>query len=151
MTRSFAACWASHRWRFIAVVLAAMAALAPFLMDMGLDWFPSSRLKAGNFTRIRPGLTREQVERFLGGPPGDYGRYADGVLDFGDGSVLQVFAVPSVGRVKGETWEDDRNRFTIFFDSRKVVVAASKATQVRRRRASWSLDKAKQVLLSMFR
>jgi hypothetical protein len=75
--------------------------------------------------------------------------YADGVVESGDGSVLQVFLVPNAGASKPEIWEDDRNRFFIFFDDKGAVVAASKATHVRRYPKSEWLVKVRQMLRSI--
>ena len=98
---------------------------------------PTSSLLAANFSRLKPGLTRAEVERLLGGPPGDYGRYAGGVIDYGDGSVLQVFAAPGAGDAKPDTWTDDANHFYVFFDSRGEVVAGSRQTRFLRSPKGW--------------
>jgi hypothetical protein len=124
---------AGTRQRHGLFLLAASALLAVLMGSMGI-WLtrPSSALKSANFPGIKAGMTRAQVERLLGGPPGDYGHFADGDMDCGDGSVFQVFAVPSSGTPKPQTWTDDRNQFFIFFDSQGQVVAASKVNRFRR-------------------
>jgi len=86
------------------------------LTAVWLAW-PTSGLRAANFSQLRPGMTRPEVERLLGGPPGDYGHFADGIVDYGDGSVLQVFAAPDAGDAKPETWTDGRNHFYVFFNN----------------------------------
>src|ERR1700733_12458305 len=91
------------------MVIAAVAVLAVLLAPTCLWLFmPSSRLKAANFSRLKPGMTRVDVERLLGGPPGDYGPHADGSVDYGDGSVRQVFAGSKQSRFwrspKGWSW-----------------------------------------------
>jgi hypothetical protein len=63
--------------------------------------------------------------------------------------VLQVFSVPNAGAAKGERWEDDRNRFFIFFDEERAVVAASKANHVRRYPKGGVLDEVKETLRSI--
>jgi hypothetical protein len=138
-----------HRWRLTPRILAVVAVLTALLACVFLWLSPSSGLRAGNFSKIRPGMTRLDVDGLLGGPPRDYGAYADGAVESGDGSVLQVFVVPNAGASKPEIWEDDRNRFFIFFDNEDAVVAASKATHVRRYPKSEWLFKVRQMLRSI--
>ena len=106
-------------------------------------------LKASNFSAIKPGMTRQQVAGLLGGPPGDYGRYADGILESGDGSVLQTFYLPSARPSRPDCWQDDRNTFFIFFDDSDRAVAASKATYVRRYSKNSPLKRIQQALSSI--
>ncbi len=121
------------------MVVAAFALVA-VLVGLAAVWlaWPTGGLKAANFSQLRPGMTRVEVERLLGGPPGDYGRYADGDVDYGDGLVLQVFAVPGDGDAKPQTWTDDRHHFYVFFDSRDRVVAGSKQSRFQRSPKGWS-------------
>jgi hypothetical protein len=109
------------------VASAGLAALSFVLLrgPAGLD--------ERRFAALRPGMTRPQVYTLLGGRPGDYGRYADGEIDWGDGSVLQTFAAPTAGTTYPECWQDDRHLFNIFFDDQGRVVAVSRATSFRRR------------------
>jgi hypothetical protein len=133
------------------MVIAAVAVLAVLLGPTCLWLFlPSSRLKAANFSRLKPGMTRVDVERLLGGPPGDYGPHADGSVDYGDGSVLQVFAAPSAGVARPDTWTDDRNHFYVFFDNDGQVVAGSKQSRFWRSPKGWSwLAKIKATMRAM--
>jgi hypothetical protein len=117
------------------MVVVAVVAIALGMVIEGYRVFlepgPSS-LRATEFARIKPGLTREQVSDLLGGRPGDYGKNTDGFSESGDGSVIQVFFVPTTRPVNVENWQDDRNHFFIFFDDNGHVVAASKSNYVRR-------------------
>ncbi len=77
------------------------------------------RLRVENFRHVHPGLTQRDVERLLGGPPGNFG------LGWGHGMMtLENFTGPrgSVERV----WKDDSTRFEIYFDSHDVVVSSYK-------------------------
>src|SRR5271168_377732 len=86
----------------------------------------ASALRTTNFRQIKPGLTRKQVSELLRGPPGDYGKNADGMIECGDGSVFQVFYVPTSRPVRMENWQDDVSNFFIFFDDEGHVIAASR-------------------------
>src|SRR4051794_30092908 len=83
---------------------------------------PSSALRAHAFSQIGPGMTRKQVSVILGGPPGDYGRYADGTYETRDTSVTQVFSIQTSRPAKPENWQDDSNHFFVFFDDEGRVV-----------------------------
>jgi hypothetical protein len=137
------------RWRLAGLILAAAAILIVILALVSFWLSPSSGLRASRFPELRPGMTRHEVEDILGGPPGDYGIYADGTVESGDGSVLQVFAAPAAGHTKMETWEDDRNCFFVFFDDKDAVVAASRANHVRRYPKGSLLAKVKESLRSL--
>jgi hypothetical protein len=63
--------------------------------------------------------------------------------------VLQVFSAPAAGPAKAEIWEDDRNRFFVFIDDKGLVVAASRATYVRRYPKSSLLTKLEEALRSL--
>jgi hypothetical protein len=106
---------------------------------------PSSALRANEFSQIGPGMTLRQVSDILGGPPGDYGRYAGGIEETRDGSVAQVFSVTTPRPVNVENWQDDRNHFFIFFDDEGSVVAASRSNQTRRYPRSWWLQELRQL------
>jgi hypothetical protein len=91
-----------------------------------------SRLRAQNLSAVRAGMTRQQVEDLLGGPPGDFGSFPDGLIDAGDGSIQQLFAEPTTRPVTPASWTDDRHSITVFFDDEGRVVAAAKASAFRR-------------------
>jgi hypothetical protein len=107
---------------------------------------PSSTLRAHQFSQIRAGLTLKEVSDILGGPPRDYGRYADGIEESSDGSVTQIFSVPTTRPVEVENWQDDRNHFFIFFDDEERVVAASRSNQIRRYPRSRLLQELRRLL-----
>jgi hypothetical protein len=132
------------------LVLAA-ALMSAMLLTLGIYWLlrPTSGLKAANFSRLEPGMTRPDVELLLGGPPGDYGRYVDGEIDFGDGSVHQTFSGPSAGDAKPQCWNDDGHYFYVFFDDRGQVVAGSKKSRFERSPKGWSLAWVKRRLRAM--
>lgn len=73
------------------------------------------RLHVENYSRIRVGLTRSEVEELLGGPAGNYGQYANGWNEM----TCEGYHVPS-GSV-GEVWCDDANRFEIYFNPHGLV------------------------------
>jgi hypothetical protein len=151
MVISFALNLASTRGRTSLFTGASAAILVAFLVIAYYGFAPSSRLKAGNFSRIRPGMTRAEVANLLGGLPGDFGRNAGGEVEVGDGSVIQSFFTPGAGGVSRGIWQDDENHFTIFFDTRGTVVAASKMNHFRRHRPHWSAADIKKALLSILR
>jgi hypothetical protein len=131
------------------MVVVAVIAIALGMLIQGYRVFlepgPSS-LRAADFARIKPGLTHEQVSDTLGGPPGDYGKNTDGFSESGDGSVIQVFSVPTSRPVNVENWQDDQNRFFIFFDDEGHVVAASKTIYIRRYPKSAFQQRLRQLL-----
>jgi hypothetical protein len=133
--------------RMIVVVAVVAVALAMVIEGEHIFLEPaSSALRATNFRQIKPGLTRKQVCELLGGPPGDYGNNADGMIESGDGSVFQVFYVPNSRQAKMESWQDDLNNFFIFFDDEGHVIAASRSNYVRRYPKSQFLHQMRQII-----
>ena len=79
------------------------------------------RLRVENYPEVRVGLSQAEVEELLGGPPGNYGRYAR----VGESMVTcEGYLVPpsSVEQI----WCDDSTRFEIYFDERGRVVGHHK-------------------------
>jgi hypothetical protein len=78
---------------------------------------PADRpLNIGCFYRIKVGMSLSEVEGLLGGPPGNYGRYAAGTrLMSMEGSIRPPGSVEQV-------WCDDADRLEIYFDQQKQVV-----------------------------
>jgi hypothetical protein len=72
------------------------------------------RLNREGFSQLGLGMTQAQVEGLLGGPPGNYGRYASGEM------TLEEYSAPP-GAVE-RIWCDDSNRFEIYFDADGRVV-----------------------------
>jgi hypothetical protein len=133
--------------RMIVVVAVVAVALAIVIEGEQIFLEPAaSALRTTNFQQIKPGLTRTQVSELLGGPPGDYGKNADGMIESGDGSVNQVFYVPTSRAVKMENWQDDLSNFFVFFDDEGHVIAASRSNYVRRYPNSPLLQKMRQVI-----
>lgn len=74
------------------------------------------RLHYKNFALIREGMTKEEVETILGGPPGNYGDHP-----------RPIYNSLSVSRLKptlpiNRTWSDDYNRIDVYFDAEDRVV-----------------------------
>jgi hypothetical protein len=72
------------------------------------------RLNRAGLSQLRLGMTQAQVESLLGGPPGNYGRYARGMM------TLEGYSAPP-GAVE-RIWCDDSNRLEIYFDAEGRVV-----------------------------
>jgi hypothetical protein len=133
--------------RMIVVVAVVAVALAMVIEGEQIFLEPApSALRTTNFRQIKPGLTRKQVSELLGGPPGDYGKNADGIIESGDGSVFQVFYVPNSRQAKMENWQDDVSNFFIFFDDEGHVIAASRSNYVRRYPNSRFLHQIRQII-----
>lgn len=91
------------------VALLAVAALLLFWQFGGRE--SDRRLAVENFPRVRAGMSQAEVEELLGGPPGNYGRFAGGET----GMTLEGYISPA-GAVE-RVWCDDANRFEIYFDA----------------------------------
>ena len=52
------------------VVLASLAVVVAAILVFLRPW--GDRITTANFSHVRPGMTRGEVEAVLGGPPGDY-------------------------------------------------------------------------------
>jgi hypothetical protein len=94
--------------RLWTVVLVALLGVA------GLAWLTRTRpaprtLNVEGFHQLQRGMTQDEVEALLGGPPGDYGQYPSGGFDM----TAEGFVCPS-GSVE-KLWYDDDHRFEIFF------------------------------------
>ena len=74
-------------------------------------------LNAGGFSQIRGGMTQEQVESILGGPPGDY-RANPG----GEQWVAAHGYVPQPGSIQ-QVWVDENDRIEIYFNRQNRVVS----------------------------
>jgi hypothetical protein len=81
---------------------------------------PRQQLQTQNFPSVRAGMTQAEVERLLGGPPGNYGRYANG-----DGLMTLEGYIAPAGSVE-KIWCDDAIRFEIYFDAQGRVVGQHK-------------------------
>jgi hypothetical protein len=96
------------------------------------------RLAAENYPLIRVGMSQAEVEGLLGGPPGNYGRYAGGQSEM----TAEGYWPPpgSVERI----WCDDGNRFEICFDAGGRVVG-------HHRRAGYSQTPGEGPLVRLWR
>jgi len=96
----------------IGLALAALAVGAWYWVGTSAG----ARLRVENYPQVRGGLSLTEVEELLGGPPGNYGRYAYGSAMM----TCEGYSVPpgSVERI----WCDDAARFEIYFDTQGRVV-----------------------------
>lgn len=77
---------------------------------------PARQLAAENFALVRIGMTQAEVEQLLGGPPGNYGRYANrGAVMTAEGYINPPGSIEKI-------WCDDSHRFEIYFYIREQVV-----------------------------
>jgi hypothetical protein len=98
----------------ISGVLLALVAWEPYSTD------PPAELNANNFTLVKVGMTQDEVEKLLGGPPGDYGRNKreQGFM------TVEMFTGPQ-GSVE-KVWFDDNNRFELFSTTRAKLSASTR-------------------------
>lgn len=99
----------------IVLVLAVVGGLVWMLIAPVLS--PGKMLNVGGFAQIKAGMTQAELEALLGGPPGNYGRHANGTSMM----TLEGFETPPDARE--EIWCDDSTRFEIYFDANGRVVA----------------------------
>jgi hypothetical protein len=81
-----------------------------------LDLAVKPLLATENFQLIRMGMSQAEVEKLLGGPPGDYGHNVGG---------WTVMTLEGVGGPPGSVerrWNDDSNFFEVFFDADGRVI-----------------------------
>jgi hypothetical protein len=113
--------YAALRCRFIVNILVLVALTGALLMLVRLRPSPADKqLNVGGFFQIKVGMSLSEVEGLLGGPPGNYGRYAGGMSEM----TLEGYLAPP-GSVE-KVWCDDANRFEIYFDQQMQVVGYHK-------------------------
>lgn len=98
-------------------------------------------LKVENFAKIRYGMSQQQVEELLGGPPGEYGRNTGDVWMSTEGYITP-----------GETekrWWDDENRLEVFFDNNGRVTRKHKRESYHRYKVTF-WDRVKILIGSKF-
>ena len=103
-----------RRRTILVVCLLAVASLA----FVGLKFLraPQRTLNVDSFPLIRAGMLQSEVEELLGGPPGNYGRYARGTSEM----TCEDYLAPAGSTEK--LWCDDGHRFEIYFDGAGRVV-----------------------------
>ena len=113
--------YAAQRRRFIVSILVPVVLTSAVLLLVRL-LAPSAdkQLNVGGFFQIKVGMSLSEVEGLLGGPPGTYGRYAQGASMM----TAEGYNAPP-GSVE-KVWCDDANRFEIYFDQQKHVVGYHK-------------------------
>jgi hypothetical protein len=77
-------------------------------------------LNVEGFSQIRPGMTQAEVERLLGGPPGNYGRYS------ASRSIMTLEGYTGPPGSVEKVWCNDAHRFEIYFDQQDRVVGLHK-------------------------
>jgi hypothetical protein len=103
-------------WAAVPVVLAGTA-----LLLIRLAALPESKpLNVGGFYDVRVGMAQSEVEGLLGGPPGNYGRYAGGP------AWMTLEGSPAPPGSVEKVWCDDAHRFEVYFDREGRVVGFHK-------------------------
>jgi hypothetical protein len=115
----------------------SIIATAPLLWHLGCP-VSAKRLAAENYSLIRLGMSQAEVEGLLGGPPGNYGRYAGG-----DGLMTAEGYMAPPGSVE-RIWCDDGNRLEIYFEAGGRVVG-------HHRRAGYSQTPGEGPLMRLWR
>ena len=109
------------RRRTILRIAGALALAGIALLVFRLVTRPERRqLNVNGFPQVRIGMTQAEVEKLLGGPPGNYGRYARGTGFM----TMEGIVVPS--GLTEKNWCDDGHRFEIWFDQEGRVAAFHK-------------------------
>jgi hypothetical protein len=106
-----------HRILVIAAAVAGLTFALPYAV-----WHPR-RLNHDGFAAIQNGMTQQEVEQLLGGPPGVYYPTYPGA---GAGMTDEGYDVPDA--VEG-LWYDDKQRFEIWFDDQEKVVGKHRRSQ----------------------
>jgi len=109
------------RRKTLAVCLVAVASLT-LLASRFLE-VPHRSLRVDNFPLIRVGMPQAEVEDLLGGPPGNYGRYAPGMMT-AEGYLAPLGSTEKI-------WYDDCHRFEIYFDGAERVVGIHRRASYR--------------------
>lgn len=100
----------SRRKRLVLLVLfLSLVGCVFFLLLMG------SRIDLRGYERIRKGMTLADVEKIFGGPPGNYGPPAIGLLP-----LIQPQKLP--GEIKIVEWQAGDLLVTVFFDKENRVI-----------------------------
>jgi hypothetical protein len=109
------------RRRFFVSILVLVVLTGAALLLVRLLAPPADKqLNVGGFFQIKVGMSLSEVERLLGGPPGNYGRYSE---ETGSMTLEGYLAPPGSGE---KVWCNDENRFEIYFDQQKQVVGYHK-------------------------
>ena len=107
------------------LVVALLLVVSLSLLALRFLQVPQRSLKVDGFPLIRVGMLQSEVEDLLGGPPGNYGRYARGCSRM----TCEGYFAPAGSTEK--VWCDDGHRFEIYLDGAGRVVGIH-------RRASYS-------------
>ena len=99
----------------VAIFLMLMLMAGAYFFYADIVSRPTARLATENFALVKNGLTQTEVEALLGGPPGNFGRYANGGFMTLEGYLSPPGSIELI-------WCDDNNRFEIYFDQQKRVV-----------------------------
>jgi hypothetical protein len=92
--------------------------IATVCVCLGAAWFYLPlQLRPEAFARIKNGMTQAEVERLVGGPPGNYGMWKNGFT-----TADAVIPPGGPGSIE-ERWYDDSHCFVVWFDSNSRVVA----------------------------
>jgi hypothetical protein len=97
--------WTMNRRRGIWFVGILIVVIASQLWSLGVFY---RRLAVKNYPLIRVGMSQDEVERLLGGPPGDYG---NPIRDKTFHLICQKISARS------HFWWDDSNRIEVHFDT----------------------------------
>jgi hypothetical protein len=104
------------RWKRCFLWSLALAVVAACLTIPAALYVAPKRIRANKETcdRIQPGMTMEEVEGLIGGPPGDYT------------TGLWVRPIPVIGRFghRVEQWTSDGGEIIVLFDRKGEVEKA---------------------------
>jgi hypothetical protein len=118
-----------QRRRTVAWIAGSLLLAGIVLLLAWIAALQARHLNVENFSEIRPGMTQAEVERLLGGPPGNYGRYSQCIM------TLEGYIAPP-GSVE-KRWRDDAHCFEIYFDQEDRVVGLHKRAGYGQHPGNW--------------
>ena len=108
-------CPGAHMGRRTTLAVCLLGVASLVLVGSRYLEVPHRSLKVDNFPLVRVGMPQAEVEDLLGGPPGNYGRYAGGSWMTAEGYLAPLGSTEKI-------WCDDGHRFEIYFDGAERVV-----------------------------
>jgi|GEM_PF-2652906 len=99
------------QWVLLAGVTLVLILCAAFLPSFSVK---KQSLQVENFPKIAVGMTLKEVEKLLGGPPGNYG-----ILPLGSAEMTQ--GSPHLPGTVEKQWHNENHMLEIYFDSKDQV------------------------------